>query len=243
MTDNVITALAKVIADLPAIGKDGRNKDQGYSFRGIEQITKELQPILAKHGVFFVPRVLSWEERELTINNKPWSDQRLLVEYDVFGPGGADDKITVGPVAGIGRDNSDKGANKAMSQAFKYALLQTLCIADGKDDGDQHTHVADEGSTRNAPRSEATEHLTDAQITQVKAWFELDPNNVKTFAAKFQTKQPVKVGQDRWLEVEQLISGGGASTRSTSGEGESSADSAAKDSPAPAPDYSNEEPF
>jgi hypothetical protein len=46
-------------------------------------------------------------------------------------------------VVGIGRDNSDKGANKALTQAFKYALIQVLCIADAKDDGDGSTHEAD----------------------------------------------------------------------------------------------------
>lgn len=148
MTDgptNVVQALALVIRDLPAIGKDLQASAQqgGYSYRGIEAVTREAAPLLAKHGVVFAPHRVEWlEPRELVINSKPWTDERALVTYRVYGPGGPEDFIEVG-VMGIGRDNSDKGTNKVLTQAFKYALLQTLCIADGKDDADGTTHEAD----------------------------------------------------------------------------------------------------
>lgn len=132
---NVITALAAVMADMPGIGK-GEKSAQGYSYRGIEQITAEVQPLLAKHCVVFVPRVVARFTKDFDLNSKPWTEEQLTVEYTVYGPGGADDKIVVGPVVGLGRDNSDKGANKAMTQAFKYALIQTFCIGDAKDDPD-----------------------------------------------------------------------------------------------------------
>ena len=147
--DNVIAALAKVMSELPAIGKDSTASSQqgGYAYRGIEAITSEAQTLFAKYGVVFVPRVVSHRTEPITVNGKPWTDTFLEVEYDVFGPNGKGDgppdKITVGPLLAIGRDNSDKGANKAMTQAFKYALLQVLCISDKKDDGDQASHATD----------------------------------------------------------------------------------------------------
>lgn len=139
MTDtkptNVIAALSAVMADLPGISK-GEKSAQGYNYRGIEQITAEVQPLLAKHGVVFVPRVLARFTKDFELGSKPWTEEQLTVEYTVYGPGGVDDTIVIGPVVGLGRDNSDKGANKAMTQAYKYALLQTLCIGDAKDDAD-----------------------------------------------------------------------------------------------------------
>lgn len=139
---SVSQALADVMAELPAIGKGGRAdpKQGGYAYRGIEQITAHVQPLFAKHGVVFAPRVEHFEVREIEVNGKPWTDTIELVAYDVYGPAG--DHITVGPILAIGRDNSDKGANKCMTQAFKYALLQTLCISDANDDGDQASHEA-----------------------------------------------------------------------------------------------------
>ena len=129
MSDQVSihTALSRVMGALPAIGKDAHASQQqgGYAYRGIEAITREVQGLFAKYGVVVVPRVRSIETRDLTVNSKPWTDTTLIVDYTLTGPDGSTlDATTVG----IGRDNADKGANKAMTQAFKYLLLQVLCI-------------------------------------------------------------------------------------------------------------------
>lgn len=133
----VIEAIAAIMQEIPGIGRDNRS-EQGYNYRGIESITRHLQPLLGKYGVVFVPKVLARFTKDLTINSKPWTEEQLTVEYTVFGPGGLDDCFTVGPIIGLGRDNSDKGSNKALTQAYKYALIQTFCIGDAKDDADQH---------------------------------------------------------------------------------------------------------
>jgi hypothetical protein len=153
---NVIEAIAKVMEGLPAIGRNSQASAQqgGYAYRGIEAITSEAQSLFGKYGVVFVPEVHECETRDLTLGGKPWTDTVLKVSYTIYGPGGVEDRITVGPLVAIGRDNSDKGANKAMSQAFKYALLQVLCIGDKKDDADGQTHEAD---ARPAPPDPAAE--------------------------------------------------------------------------------------
>lgn len=178
---SVSVALAHVMAALPAIGKDSRASQQqgGYAYRGIEAITAHCQPLFALHGIVFVPRVTSWEIRDIVVGGKPWTDTVAAVEYDVYGPAG--DHITVGPVLAIGRDNSDKGANKALTQAFKYALLQTLCISDSKDDGDGQTHEADarpEWTTAGLKTHLAVllDGDTDA-AREAWAWAEHEPTN------------------------------------------------------------------
>ena len=135
---SIHTALSRVMGALPAIGKDAHASQQqgGYAYRGIEAITREVQGLFAKYGVVVVPRVRSIETRDLTVNSKPWTDTTLIVDYTLTGPDGSTlDATTVG----IGRDNADKGANKAMTQAFKYLLLQVLCISDASDDADGST--------------------------------------------------------------------------------------------------------
>ncbi len=163
---NVIEALAAVMRDVEGIGKDGKS-EQGYRYRGIEQITAALQPLLGKYGVVFVPQVTGRWTKDLTVNNKPWTEEQFTIEYTVYGPGGVTDFIKVGPIFGFGRDNSDKGANKAMSQAFKYALLQTLCIGDSKDDGDQQTHATDSGPESTRPKLTPLEQVK-ADATKLK---------------------------------------------------------------------------
>lgn len=143
MTDrpaNVIQAIAAVMSDMKGVGKEGRNKDQGYSFRGIEDVTAVLQPVLGRHCVVIVPRELSHaREHFKSAKGGDWTDDFINIEYAIYGPGGAEDKITAGPFLGIGRDNSDKGANKARSMAYKYMLTEVFCIGDKKDDADENT--------------------------------------------------------------------------------------------------------
>lgn len=168
---NVIEALARVMRDLPAIGKGGRAdpKQGGYAYRGIEQVTAAAQPLLAKHGVIFTPhRVVDRQTVDIVVNGKPWTDEKMTVLWRVYGPGGREDFIEIETPA-IGRDNSDKGANKCMTQAFKYALIPTLCISDSKDDGDQASHEAD---SLPAPEPVASKHQVDefnAKVEELEA--------------------------------------------------------------------------
>jgi len=139
---NVIEALARVTKELPSIGKDKQFGEDGsrttYKYRGIEQITSEASVLFGRYGIVFAPKVLSAAPEKVHINaSTVWDEWQLLVEYTVYGPGGKDDSITVGPFMALGRDNSDKGTNKALTQAFKQCLLQVLCVADEKDDGDR----------------------------------------------------------------------------------------------------------
>ena len=134
MTNNVISALAAIMRDMPAIGKNDK-APQGYNYRGIEAITGHLQTLLAKHCVVIVPT-----SRIVTITpaagmKDGWHDVQLEVAWSIYGPGGVSDVIHAQTV-GIGRDNSDKGANKAQTQAYKYLLIELFSIADKADDGD-----------------------------------------------------------------------------------------------------------
>jgi hypothetical protein len=142
---NVIEALARVERELPGIGKDQSASEQqgGYKYRGIEAITAQASVLLGKYGVVFVPKILSAEPHDLVVNGKPWVEWRVMVSYTVYGPGGPLDHVEVGPMFGLGRDNSDKGVNKALTQTFKYALLQVLCIGDKADEADGQTPETD----------------------------------------------------------------------------------------------------
>lgn len=166
---NVVAALLRVMRDLPAIGKDQRAdpKQGGYAYRGIEQITAAAQPLFARHGVLFTAHGLTFHEtRDITVNGKPWTDTIVEVTYRVYGPGGVEDFIDVGPIPAVGRDNSDKGANKCMTQAFKYALIQSLCIADPNDDADGTTN---EGDAPPAPVELARLEVRQAIADRIKA--------------------------------------------------------------------------
>lgn len=120
----------------PASGERGIT----YAYRGIDQIAALVQPLLAKNGVVITPRLTSYEIRDITVNNNPWTDTIVTVAWTISGPG---DTTLDGASIGQGRDNSDKGPNKAMTSAFKNLVLKLLCIGDPSDDTDGHNQEAD----------------------------------------------------------------------------------------------------
>lgn len=54
----IYTLIPAIMAEIPAIGKEKRNAQQGFNFRGIDDVVNVMKPILAKHQVFTVPQVL-----------------------------------------------------------------------------------------------------------------------------------------------------------------------------------------
>lgn len=124
-----------VMNDVGAIGKDGVNEFDNYKFRSIDDVYNKLQPVLAKHKVFFVPNVIeSSEERFQTDKGKSQVRVKLRVKYQIFADDGSSIEATVD---GEAVDRSDKATNKALTAAFKYLLIQVFCIAvKGLDDAD-----------------------------------------------------------------------------------------------------------
>jgi hypothetical protein len=122
------------------ISKSRKNSQQGYSFRGIDDIYNAVSPLLAAHNLCILPRVLSRE----CIERQTKSGSALFyvtceVEFDfVCAEDGS--KHTV-KTYGEAMDSADKATNKAMSAAYKYAVMQAFAIpTDGDNDADAHHH-------------------------------------------------------------------------------------------------------
>lgn len=140
---SVYKAINAVQAELSKIGitKDGRNNQgQGYNFRGIDQVYNTLSPLLAKHGLCILPRVVKSEQAERTsAKGGVLIYSYVTMEFDlVCAEDGS--KHTVCTV-GEAFDSGDKSMNKAMSAAYKYAAFQAFAIpTEGDNDADAHTH-------------------------------------------------------------------------------------------------------
>ena len=52
----IYQAMAEILAEIPSIGKDNKNKEQGFKYRGIDDVYNALHPLLAKHKVFMPPQ-------------------------------------------------------------------------------------------------------------------------------------------------------------------------------------------
>jgi len=123
---NIYESIAAIMQEIPAIGKDKKNQQQNFNYRGIDDVMNALQPILSKHRVFVVPEVLA-QNREERKNSKGGTLMYSImqIKYSFF----AEDGTSISAVVvGEGMDSGDKASNKAMSVALKYAFFQVFCI-------------------------------------------------------------------------------------------------------------------
>ena len=134
----IYDALAAVRADVPAVGKNERNRDQNYNFRGIDAVVNAVSPALRRHGVLVIPELLEANYRDVqTSRGKPSRECTVKVRYTFYGPRG-DSIECVTP--GESMDFSDKGAPKAMSVAYRIALLQALSLPTDEPDPDSQSY-------------------------------------------------------------------------------------------------------
>lgn len=133
---NVMAALAK-----EGISKGRRNEQQGYAFRGIDDVYNTLASMLSAEGLVILPRCLSREVTERqTRSGAPLFYVCVDVEFTFVSA--RDGSRVIVRMPGEAMDSADKATNKAMSAAYKYACLQTFCIpTEGDNDADQTTHA------------------------------------------------------------------------------------------------------
>lgn len=138
----VYQAIAAAMAEIAkeGIGKNRKNDQQGYKFRGIDDVYNALAPILSKCGLVMLPRVLGREVVErTTAKGNAIFYVTVDVEFDlVCAEDGS--KHTV-KTFGEAMDTADKATNKAMSAAYKYMAMEVFCIpTEGDNDADATTH-------------------------------------------------------------------------------------------------------
>ncbi len=123
----IFQLIPKIMAEVGSIGKDRKNLQQNYAFRGIDDVYNALKGPLSKNGVFIAPEVMSQLREERQTKNGGNLIYTVLTMKFVFyaDDGSSFNVVTIGEAM----DSGDKSANKAMSAALKYAFLQVFCIA------------------------------------------------------------------------------------------------------------------
>ena len=154
MENKIYSAICAVMRDINAIGKDRKNQQQNFQYRGIDDVMNELHGTLARNGVFVVPEVLN--EERTTGKSKNGGDlfyTRLKIRFAFY----ADDGSHVDAVViGEAMDSGDKASNKALSIGLKYAMLQVFCIPTEDDkDPDATSHEPQSGTIKPAAKKPA----------------------------------------------------------------------------------------
>lgn len=137
----VLEAITAVRKDMPAIGRNQRNEDQGYAFRGIDDVMAALGPTMVRHGVGYYPEVEDIERSERPTRSGGLQTQVIArVRWTVYGPAG---DFLQAVTYGQGLDTSDKSVNKAATAAEKYMLTQVFAIPTRDYDADQWSPQAE----------------------------------------------------------------------------------------------------
>ena len=138
----IYAAIAAVQAAVAkeGISKDRKNEQQGYKFRGIDDIYNAVAPLLAANGLCIMPTYSNRTKEERT-NQKGTVIFNVTVEGTFDFVSTEDGSRHTVKTFGEAMDSGDKATNKAMSAAYKYACMQTFCIpTEGDDDADSTTH-------------------------------------------------------------------------------------------------------
>ena len=159
----IVQSLNEVMKAVGAIAKSDRNSAQGFNFRGIDSVVNAVSPQLQKHGVVVMPSVEDYDYSNVEIgkNRTMMGHVKVKVTYTFVGPEGDAIKATV---VGEAMDSGDKATAKAMSVAFRTALLQALCLPTDDVDPDAQSYE----------RSEAVQVDTKAIATAMASASDLE---------------------------------------------------------------------
>lgn len=215
--------LVAIMAELPEIGKTAWNAQQKFHYRSHDDVLNALNPLLVKHGVHVVPRVLERiTDTRTTKSGSTMYEVNLHVEFTFWAAtaadSGADDhaagdfvvaSAVVASAWGEGTDLGDKATNKAMTGAFKNVLAQVFAISTGDtsdpDASEQHQETTRGGGQK--PRQQRQERSSEPRAFDPGQ--DLLPGGIAVRSAEdaVALRQALRDFDDRqpWAEIEDFL--------------------------------------
>ena len=152
-------ALAAAKKAVGSVAKEQRNSQQGFNFRGVDAVVNAVAPKLNEEGIIVLPEVMSYDFDTVEIGKNKTSMGHIIlkVRYRFVGPEG--DYLDA-VVMSESMDSGDKGVAKAMSVAYRIALLQVLNLPTDEPDPDESSY---ERSGASRPNPINTRYAGNAQ--------------------------------------------------------------------------------
>lgn len=213
----VYSAIAAIQAELAKTGiaKNRSNTQQNYAFRGIDDVYAALSPLLAKHGLCIMPRMVARERSErVTIKpgykpNDPPKESVLFyvtveAEFDFIAA--SDGTMHTVRTFGEAMDSGDKATNKAMSAAYKYAALMAFAIpTEGDNDADGTTHEVAPEPQRAPARQQGPRLISDGQREILMTLAEKSGANMKDFCTYYKIGSLPDLPADAFNHAKQAL--------------------------------------
>lgn len=159
------------------ISKNERNSQQGYNYRGIDDVYNAISIALADNGVNYTHCLVGDVERVpfKTAKGRSSTDTRFMVKHRFHSVEDGSYVSCIVPANSF--DTSDKGTYQALSQSVKYALLSVFTIpvegetssVDNDGNGHQMGSISQPANAVNAanparPRLEAVKKPTAKEV-------------------------------------------------------------------------------
>jgi hypothetical protein len=189
---NVLAAINAISAEFAqhGIAKTHSNQADDYKYRSIDDLLERLAPLLAKHRLCVFPQALERREVERKGEaNSPLFHVSLKVAFRLTS---VDDGSSQTVRAfGEAMDASDKATAKAMSAAYKSAMIQTFCIPlCGSEDPDQ-----------SSPRASARSHVAEP----VQGWQQW-AHDIEDIVGLCETDEAISLVQERNRDLLKALS-------------------------------------
>ena len=214
----VFKAICKVTRDLSKYGitKDRTNTQQGYKFRGIDDVYNAMSIPLADAGLCVIPHYANRAviERETAkggaIFNVTVDGTFTLVSSE------DGSSTTAGPFFGEAMDTGDKATNKAMSASYKYMCMQVFCIpTEGDNDADKTTHEVKPASRieqvkGDIAKAKAVEPKGEAfapdpeDLKALLDQIQRDPDAITDVGTHFRELITEELGEDAWKRARKM---------------------------------------
>ena len=189
---NIYKAIGEVMKDVGAVGKDSKNPQQGYRYRGIDAVMNALQPAMIKHGIFVVPSVMEEHREERQTSRGGLLIYSVLkIKYTFYAEDGTSIEAIV---VGEGMDSGDKATNKALSVGFKYACFQVFCIPT------EEMIDPEVDSPEPTPKMISTEHAK-----AIKDGLEATDSNVAAFLSLFSAKSVDEMYETQYPKAIEML--------------------------------------
>ncbi|MET9555120.1 ERF family protein [Streptomyces sp. NPDC006645] len=182
----VFQVIHGVMRDVMPVGKDQKNRQQDYSFRGVDDAMSAMAGPMRNHGCFIAPEIASHNQRP---RGEKGTHTVIKMLYRIYGPAGDCLHVTV---PGEAMDTADKSTNKAMSAALKYMLFQVFMIpvdARSIDDSDRDDSVPAEHRVERQ-RTQGRRQQRGQQRQQPRRSNRAEPGPWEQPAAQGQQQQP-----------------------------------------------------
>ncbi len=158
-------AICAILKTVGPVEKEKTNQQQGFKYRGIDDVLNSLHKAFSEHGVYIRVAEIKTALREQHTTAKGGILFYSINDYKFLFTA-SDGTFVEAWGRGEAMDSADKSSNKAISVALKYCLMQMFLIPT-EEEKDPDAQYPQPVAKMNGARKERTQQITDEQAIQL----------------------------------------------------------------------------